>query len=760
REERIDILQISNITLRTSYEKFRKKMEEKRFLDFSEILLRTVKMLEENEDILRQIRNRFKYITVDEYQDINNIQEQLINLMVGPTNNICVVGDDDQSIYQWRGANLENLLQFSNNYAPVEMIPLQRNFRSTKNIVNLASSFISKNSTRLPKKMFSNKNGEEDDIFNLPFLKQSDEIQFIIEQIKGLRGTKFIDKEVLERAIDWYDFALLFRSVKSHAKPYIEAFKKFNIPFIVKGSIGLFENPEISIIINIFRYILCEPGDENYIDISQLNNINVLNELLLLIEQDQRRSINQTKYFNDFISKLPEIKDENTSKETINLQKIFQEIIQVILQNNYEFREQISYNLGQLSNILSDYEGINYPVKLQAVDDFFDFIENFAQQSYEEPSLEERFGNENAVQIMTMHRAKGLEFPVVLIPAMVRIAFPKSRKLDSKIIIDQNLFNSVNYATTMESQRRLLYMAITRSKKYLYLLSSRRMDQYTRSNLSCEFLNELDPNYFNVDKALAPPKRERSSNYIPLTLSYFPTNFSELGYFFDCPQDYKFRFIFGFNPEIVNLLGYGKSIHNILNICHKQFQKSGKLTESEKNKIFNDNFFLPFAPKSTFENAHNEAYKLILDYLRDFEEDLIHSIETEKSFEIIIGETLVSGQMDLIRKKTKKGEEIVIVDFKTEKEPDFLRKKKHIEQVVLYGLGLKSIFGKYPSDVYVHYLDNGERLKAQYDYKKIKKMHTKLNETVEQIKNGNFPRSPVNPTRCVNCDFKKICRHP
>lgn len=255
REERINYSNLSNENFKTSYEQYLNLLEEKKYLDFSGILLKTVEMIEQNPEILEKILNRFKYIIVDEYQDINNIQEQLIKLMTGSDTNICVVGDDDQAIYQWRGADVINILEFSEKYKPVKTINLEENFRCTKTIVKNAYSLISRNLNRLKKEMYSSKKGDNDDIFNIFFNNQKEEIDFIINQIKGLHGAKFIDKGGIERALDWYDFAFLFRSVRNHAKPYIEALRSENIPFIVKGSIGLFENPEVSIIMDILKYI-------------------------------------------------------------------------------------------------------------------------------------------------------------------------------------------------------------------------------------------------------------------------------------------------------------------------------------------------------------------------------------------------------------------------------------------------------------------------------------------------------------------------
>ncbi len=757
REELINYSKLSDKNFKKSFKLYIDLLEKKKFLDFSGLLSKIIEILKNNLDILKKIQERYKYIIIDEYQDINNVQERLIELMITETTNICVVGDDDQAIYQWRGADISNILQFSDKYKPVKKINLEQNFRSTKNIVKNAHSLIIRNENRLRKIMFSKKTGEKEDVNKIEFKNQEEEVDFIVNQIKTLHGAKFLDKQGIERALNWDDFALLFRSVKNHSEPYIEALKKNDIRCIVKGSIGLFENPEISKILDILNHLFIDPTKSNYVQFDKLTENKAIETIISLLDDKSRKGI-QTKIFkNHFEKSVKDLKLKYSSKKKINLQRVFQEILQVILQNKYQFREDIFYNLGQLSQFISDFEGVNFPVKISRMNEFFITVDRFAREAYEMPLLEERFGNANVIQIMTMHRSKGLEFPVVFLPAMVNHAFPRERPLDLRILIDSRLFNPHRYKTTEESQRRLLYMAITRSKKYLYITYSKKMEQYIKLNNPSQFLIELNLKYLNVDPGKIPKTRETSTNILPSKVSYFPTNFSEVGYYFDCPKDYQYRFIFGFKPELVELLGYGKSIHNILNICHKEFQAEGKLKDEKFDEIFKDNFHLPFASEVVKNAAFLGAYNMVKDYIDAYHDDLKHSIETEKRFEILIGEILISGEMDLIRRKSKKTDDLIIIDFKTEKNPDTYRQKKHIDQLILYGLGLKSLFGKHPASVYIHYLDDGTRVKATFDTKKIAALLKKFEKVVNDIQNNYFQLDPYDIKRCTKCDFKRIC---
>ncbi|MCH9030477.1 MAG: PD-(D/E)XK nuclease family protein [Bacteroidetes bacterium] len=275
-----------------------------------------------------------------------------------------------------------------------------------------------------------------------------------------------------------------------------------------------------------------------------------------------------------------------------------------------------------------------------------------------------------------------------------------------------------DYTTSQDNQRRLLYVAITRSMKYLFISSSMRMPSYQRPQLPSEFIADLADDMILKKPVPDPTKRKKSNNFTAVDNEVFPTNFSELGYFFDCPHDFWLRHVLGFNPEIMPLIGYGKSIHNILNNIHKTLQR-GK--EVKVDSIINKNFHLRFSNKEGEENSKKKASLVVKNYLKTYKEDIELSLETEKPFEMILGNSLISGQIDLIRKQTPRGEEITIVEFKTEKDPDEFRKTKHKDQVLLYAIAYEKSFGKNPENLYVHYLDEkaGKREKVEINKENI-----------------------------------------
>lgn len=257
REEMLKPTVSNSETFVNAYHLYDEKLHERRFLDFSSLMALAVGFLEKDSNILSDVRERFIYITVDEYQDVNPIQEKLIELMTGKNNNVCVVGDDDQSVYQWRGSTVDNIINFKKRYPKVFTHHLPTNFRSTDGIINLANELIQNNNPgRLKKAMkTSGRKYQPGDIYKIEFQYQADEIGFIIDRIKKLIGIEWINNYGSKRGLAYSDIAFLFRSVKYGAQPYLDALDDAKIPYAVTNIGGLFEVNEVDTIFTILSYL-------------------------------------------------------------------------------------------------------------------------------------------------------------------------------------------------------------------------------------------------------------------------------------------------------------------------------------------------------------------------------------------------------------------------------------------------------------------------------------------------------------------------
>lgn len=754
REEMVKPNKVTDHLFREAYQRYDELLHRRRYLDYSSMMRIVADLLSKDEGLRKEAQKRWQYLLVDEYQDINTIQEKIIQLLAGKNGNLCVVGDDDQSIYNWRGTKVKNMLTFNRRYHEITKIPVAKNFRSSLGIVNHAKSvIIHSKGHRLPKSIENGNSQqyEDGDIYNLTFYSEHDEVEFVINKINELRGIVFKEPGKAERPIDWRDIALLFRSVKHDARPFIDGLHEADIPLFVKGSTGLFDHPEVTIVLDAMKYITS-------ITNTFKADKNAKLEYHLLFQKGSSR-----RKYDVFRRKLEKARSKYQNKTWLNLQRIFQDALNSMGLSKYEFKEEIICDLGRLSQVISDYEGIHYPVKRDSSQlyNFFDFIERYAAEAYEEGGPEERFAGPNAVQIMTIHKSKGLQFPCIFMPALTGRNFPRSRKYSTmKWFLDDNLIRKSEYQNDEPSQRRLFYVALTRSKKFLFLTSCQ-----TRSH----FLNEISSENIISNDCKDPTIRKKSNKYTDIVDIKFPTNFSELSDFFECPYSYKMRYLYGFNPVIRPLIGYGRSVHHLLNVLHKNAQAGQRLTKEEIDTLTTRLFFLRFASDDAFERGRTSARKVLQSYADSYKHDLELSLETERPFEFILEDTLISGQIDLVKRQTPEGEKLDIIDFKTEKVLDVneeiakLIKARNAEQVILYGIGHEKSYGVEPEKTYVHYLDEvsgGKRKLVKYGGKEKTRVMDKVKRAVCSIKQANFERHPGHKSLCASCDFKDMCKGP
>jgi DNA helicase-2/ATP-dependent DNA helicase PcrA len=729
-----------------------KKLHERRFLDFSSMMSLAVQRLENDRLFLQEVRDRFTYITVDEYQDVNSIQEKLIRLMAGPANNLCVVGDDDQSIYQWRGSSVDNILTFDKRYKNVFIHHLPVNHRSTDGIINLGNAFIKRNRYRLPKKMNSSgRLSDKGDIYKISFYEQTDEADFIVNRIRNLVGTEWADKHNRKRGLAYSDIAVFFRSVRYDGRPYLDALGQAGIPYAVSGIGGLFESEEVDILFSIFSYI----GDfEKLWNISSrtgsVPDINSIYDSAIRIFKLPSRK--------KFRLHMDKIKEHLKSKKRIFLQEVYAEILMVLGLTEEELHndtnELMMYNLGHLSRAISDYEGTRTYCTFKDIERFCWFIKHYAEGSYDAGAGEDPTRIINAVQIMTLHGAKGLGFPVVFMPYCVE----RKQHLPDSGFLNPDSFQFTRYSGSVEDERRLFYVGMTRAKKFLYITTSQNRTNGKKKKTPSRFFNELDARYCIIEPVPDPSKRKRLPPEPSVEEYRFPTSYSELSDYIRCEYDYKMRYVYGFNPVIVQALGYGNQIHNLLNILHKMAQKTGKVPlEEEAAELLKEHFYLKYAAKDQEEILKRSALRSILRYMGMWKEDFSLSVKTERSFEMDVDNALLTGTIDLLKRENADNNILEIIDFKTGNE------RKHQEalhlQVQLYTVAARNALNLDVQKAYVHFLDEHKqpRVEILTTPKQLDLAMLTISDAVKGITTRRFNRNPRNMNVCNTCDWEKLC---
>jgi len=735
-----------------AFQKYEEKLQEHRFLDFSSMMAIAVRYLESDKQLLSDVRKRFTHITVDEYQDINPIQERLIRLLTGPATNLCVVGDDDQAIYQWRGSTVDNILTFPKRYKNVFIHHLPINFRSTNQIIYSSSDLIQKNKKRLSKKMGdSGKTGEKGDLYKIDFPAQADEIKFIIEKIQHLHGVQWEENNRHKRGLAYSDMAIFLRSVKYDGQPYLDAMDEAGIPYAVSGIGGLFEAEEVDVIFNIFAYL--GGFKKNWDFKAGTGESPEPNDIY-----DHAAAIFHLPTKRQFTKDFESLHDALQSQRRLNLQGLYGHILKLLHVDDDEFHteehEIEMYNLGRLSQAISDYEGTRSYCTFKDIERFCWFIRQYAEGAYDAGAGEDPTRVINAVQVMTLHGAKGLGFPVVFMPYCIERPFRST----PPGFLNPEAFNFSRYSGSVEDERRLFYVGLTRAKKYLFVTTSRQPVGKVRAKKPLQYFTELSDKSCMTIPDNDPTKRKRLPPQPSLEEYRFPTSYSELSDYIRCEYDYKMRYVYGFNPIIVQALGYGNQVHNLLNQLHKIAQQTGQVPlEEEAAKLLQEHFSLRYAASEQEETLKRSALRSILRYLNMWREDFSLSIKTERSFEMDLENALLTGTIDLLKRENGDSNILEIIDFKTGND----RKDREALnlQVQLYTIAAREALDLNVQKAYVHFLDDQKqpRLEVLTTSKQLDIALRTLTDAVQGITTRRFQRNPRSKKSCLTCDWEKIC---
>lgn len=461
------------------YRRYNIALKNNNGMDFSDILINTAKLLE-IPDILNKVQDKFRYIMVDEYQDTNNIQYKIINKIAGKYGNLCVVGDENQSIYGFRGANIQNILDFEKDYPDAVVVKLEENYRSTSVILDAANAVISNNSSARDKKLWTKKTTGE----KITLLQCNDgrqEVNIIIEEIiKGKNQGK-----------KYRDFTILYR-MNAQSRLFEEGFLRFNIPYKIFGGMQFYQRAEIKDIVaylavinnpkdslNLSR-ILNVPkrkiGDKSLEKINEFASVNGLTlfEALGRAKEIDTLTANMKIVLEEFHKMMMELIDMSESEA---VSELFDKVIKSIkyfdyLESNYEDSENRINNIEELRNSITEMEKIIETLTLR------EYLENISLVSATDNLEEEK----DYVKLMTIHNSKGLEFPTVFLVGTEDEVFP-GKKADFE-------------PRELEEERRLCYVAITRAEDKLYIsyAASRFMYGEESFRTKSRFINELPEN--------------------------------------------------------------------------------------------------------------------------------------------------------------------------------------------------------------------------------------------------------------------------
>lgn len=726
-------------------------LDSKSYLDYSSILEEAVALLTNNDALRERLGARLKYVIVDEYQDVNPVQEAIVWSLYSIGAQICVVGDDDQTIYQWRGSDVRNILTFRDRYGAVEQVALEENFRSSDGIVETARAFIQQNPTRLTKEMKPTgaQPYEVGDIVALSFPDPDAEAQHIVESIRALRGVAFRDGD-RERGLAYSDMAILLRSVKSNGEAITRALQAADIPFVVSGMNNLFDTAEAQAARALFYFM----GSRQNVDAPALRAAWEAANLGLESEGLDRAVAAAME------SKFALADPEQKRWGQYSIQRVFLNFLE-----QAGVREEVIpgdrgtvvfYNLGKFSQVISDFEAIHFQSKpLEKYASFADFLLYRAEDAYPEGWQDNQYANPDAVRVMTIHQAKGMQWPVVFVPALLANRFP-SKKHGGKnvwhLVPRAGIKDQARFEGTIEDERRLFYVAMTRSQKFLHLTWApmpgkklyQRASEFWNDVLVSKSVKRRTPDYAARPR-LSPEPRAGVANVV--------FSFSDLKYFFECPYQFKLRILYGFNAPIHEALGYGKSLHDALAEVHAGAILGAVAEPGDVPRLVETHLHVPYAYPALRQQLEQSAEKVLRKYLTDNAE-LFDKIEfSEKQIEIDLGDGItVNGRIDLVR-RIDTGE-TTIVDLKSSdraQAEDVTETQLHV-----YALGYQDLTGRRPDYVEIYELDAGKRKPRSVDDEFIGDVKVQVRTAAEALRANRLAPLP-SPAKCRGCDYRNMC---
>lgn len=790
--------------LSNAYHVYNQLLLDNNSLDFGDLIFYTIQLLEKRPAILEALQKRFKYILVDEFQDVNWAQYYLVRKLVGKNNQLTVVGDDDQSIYAFRGASVSNILRFKDDFPDSTEIVLNENYRSRQEILDLSYKLIQNNNPdrlevklKIDKKLVSKAedNGEKSVChIHVPTLDM--EVQSVIDEIIKIKEN---NPEVV-----WDDFAILVRA-NNHADPFINLLEKRHLPYEYLSSVGLYRQPIVLDGVNFFRVI------DNYYDSAAIYRLMCLpflgfkeNDLQKIIHQAHKKSIG-------YYEALKRVEEFGVSAEgAILAQKL------ISFMHNGMKRARYSKPTTVLYEFLNESGYLNYLTKEEAAGNrqiirqiyqlkqFFDYLAKFETtisgakvkqfleqydyvlESGDKGSLYQATDTPDSINIMTVHASKGLEFKYVFLVNLVEERVPSRARgggieIPVALIKEQLPEGDSHY----QEERRLFYVGITRAKQRLYLTSA---DDYggARAKKISRFLSELD---------FMATKKDRSEEKTALDISA-PIEKNETGEFFyelpkafsfsqvksydTCPYQYKLAHILKIPVRGTASFSFGQSLHGTLQEFYQKIQALNQVEQANLFTILEPTTVAKTAIKVPNldelqemykkhwmedwykdETQRNKYYKkgeeIIKIFYKTQENNWTIPVCLESWFKIKVGDYLVHGRIDRVDQLPDGT--LGIIDYKTGKAKEKVVGEDK-DQLLIYQIAAEQlpeyqILGQ-PSQLTYFYLNDNVKVSFLGTEKEKEKLKERLKEIIDKIHSKNFVATP-SKFACDHCDFRDIC---
>ncbi|MBN1374153.1 ATP-dependent helicase [Candidatus Dojkabacteria bacterium] len=830
-----------NFELARVFVEFESVKNELNLLDFGDMVQKTIELFKKRPAILKKYQQLFKYILVDEFQDTNYAQYALLKLLAHPNNNLMVVGDDDQSIYKFRGASISNILTFQKDFPKTEVYVLVDNYRSTQPILNLAYQSIQNNNpdrleikTKISKLLKAQGN-ELDTEINVTVSETGyDEAEWIAREISKLTGIKLsklysdskpnsveivisepkketepgqltlIQENEASKNIALSDISILARSL-NHVNQITEVFSKAGIPYNLAQGKNLLTEDEVLFILSFLRVLTDYTDDLSmlYLLRHKYNQLNprdfmLINQkakysketVLLWIERNLGLSLDNpeakpvlspeiinlhikddsiekiTKIFNLIAESLKLVRDQKDLTFIVyNTLSKLDVLINLTKEDNISAKIEIN-NIERILNIIKTFSlkfGTTNP------DDFVRYIDSI-KFSGEPPEDEEEFSSVDAVNILTVHKAKGLEFDTVFLVGLAGRRFPSDDRKDP-IDLPSHIIHEIlpEGDFHIQEERRLFYVALTRAKRRLFLSFAQKYNDGKQIKKPSVFLAELG---INASATPKPDLNRDKLSEIMIDSSLTPDNkaipfwepkvstlsYSQLNSYESCPYQYKLRYILKLPSKQSATFFYGSIIHELLKHMFLYLKQNNKQLPIENALAFIDNSWdpSPFDTKEESEAQKQTAKKTVQNFYAKHYESKGSLVVIEDTFKVLLKDIVLTGRIDRVDKTNDN--KFRIIDYKTGNLKDIADVKNDM-QLKIYAYAFTQKFMSKVDEISLFFVDHGKdqliKLPEGYYDKLENELWEKIGPAVEKINSKQFTANPS--PLCRFCEYRNVC---
>ncbi len=770
------------------YKKYQELKAKKGFVDFGDQVGLTLRLFRERPSILKKFQERYKFILVDEFQDTNYAQFELLKLLAGEKANLTVVGDDDQSIYKFRGAAISNILNFQKAYKKCKRVVLTRNYRSTQVILDTARRLIKHNDpdrlevrARVDKKLKADSKATGKKVEHRHFDRVTSEADWISQFIKKKK----------EEGRRYSDFAILVRS-NADAEPFRQSLNMLGIPHLFSGGGGLYQNPEVQLAVSFLRTIgdlsdsmalfqlaVSPVYQLNPLDLQKMNTFAkrrnyTLHHVFAHLEEGRKEFEVLSDLSSDSRATVRKIMEDIKYYLEFAKQKTTGEVLYQFLRRSGYLsrltREESLENEKRLSNLANFFERVREFKEIAEVDRVSEFVKylNLLKESGDNPETTLVDLEEDAVRVLTVHKAKGLEFSVVFLIGLVADKFPVRHRRHPIELPEDLIKEEIPKGDFhLQEERRLFYVGMTRAKEELYLTSAadyggksvRRVSQFVLEALDLPkadiSLIKKSPReqieLFAAPEIVLPVAKKIGKDEI-LYLSYY-----KIDDYLTCPLKYKYVHVLRVPLLPNHRIIYGAALHQAVQAYNLAKLNKQKFAEKDLISVLLNNWSSEgFISREHEERRLKNARKALKLFYRKQQKSRRKIKFVEEDFSLPRENIIIRGRWDRVDEEKEK---VVIIDYKssevkTQKEAD--KKTKENLQLSIYALVWKERFGKLPDRVELNFLETGLLGSAVKEEKDISKTWEKIKRVDEGIRKANFIPTPGYQA-CSFCPYDEIC---